>query len=108
MNWKLWIDDEAFDEGKPYRNPPEGYFAAINVEDAIKITKILKSPPEFLHLDHDLGKGPNVMEYLKFLFEAYPTKCPEYIVHSANCVGRDNIISYLDSWKKSLDLKERV
>jgi len=102
--WKLWIDDEAFDEGNLYRNAPEDYFVATNVKEAIRITEILGSAPRFLHLDHDLGEEPNVLAYLKWLFDKYPTYCPDYIVHSANCVGRDNIVSYIDSWKKSLDL----
>jgi len=102
--WKLWIDDEAYDKSKPQRNPTDDYLVATSVSEAIEITNKQKSPPFFLHLDHDLGKGGRVMDYLKWLNDRYPEYCPQYTVHSENCIGRENIISYIDSWRKSLDL----
>jgi hypothetical protein len=102
--WKLWIDDEAYDKKQPQRNAPNSYLVATSVNEAIKITNEQNSPPFFLNLDHDLGEGPKVMEYLKWLYDKYPDYCPNYTVHSENCVGSLNIISYIDSWRKSLDL----
>jgi len=102
--WKLWIDDEAYDEDKPQRNPTKDYFVATTINEAIEITNKQKSPPFFLHLDHDLGEGGRVIDYLKWLYEKYPKFCPDYLIHSENCIGRLNIISYIDSWRKSLDM----
>lgn len=102
--WKLWIDDEAYDKTKPKRNPTHDFFIATSVNEAIKITNEQKAPPFFLHLDHDLGDGGRIMDYLKWLNDKYPDFCPDYFVHSENCVGKLNIISYIDSWRKSIDM----
>jgi hypothetical protein len=66
--------------------------------------------PQFMSLDHDLGGDDTTMNFLKWLaYEYWPqlppeTKIPAYVVHSANPVGRQNIISFMESWKKSQGL----
>ena len=61
--------------------------------------------PSCMYLDHDLGGEDTTMNFLKMLYEAYPDgPIPKYAVHSSNLVGKKNIESFLNSWKKSLAL----
>lgn len=60
--------------------------------------------PAFISFDHDLGGDDTTMVFLRKLVDSdygndFP---PAYEVHSANPVGKKNIISFMDSWKKSL------
>ncbi len=107
-SWKLWLDDQCCDPETPNRAPPVdgGFTHASTSGEAIAFTEVLaQRPPDFMDLDHDLGGDDTAMVYLKWLEEwtsiNFPTYIPEYNVHSANPVGRDNIISYLESWRKS-------
>ena len=58
--------------------------------------------------DHDLGDGkPSGYDCAKYLVEVYGRESrhlPKYMSQSGNPVGRANIISYLDSYEKSLSL----
>lgn len=57
----------------------------------------------FISFDHDLGEGENNngLYLAKYLYNnGYDI--PEYQVHSENPQGAANIISYMESWKKSL------
>ena len=98
MNWNLWIDNEAFNkDAANFRKPTIDYYVAL--KEAIRITEYMKVSP---NLDHDLGNGHNVMEYLKWLSNKFSNNCPDYIVHSANQQGKLNIVSFLDSCKRFL------
>lgn len=105
MTWKLFLDD--------VRDPTEtGYvIARSSIMGVVEITN-RKELPEFMSLDHDLGEADNTMKFLKelhYLWEQMgsdPEKIPNYIVHSANPIGTKNIISYMESWKKSVELEE--
>ena len=45
------------------------------------------------------------MIYIDWLIENhYNAKIPEYSIHSENPVGRENIISKMESWKRSQEL----
>lgn len=58
--------------------------------------------PVFMSLDHDLGGDDTTMKFLHWLAEDwFYTSIPEYVVHSANPVGAANIVSFMDSWKRS-------
>lgn len=60
--------------------------------------------PTVMSLDHDLGESETVMEFLRWLADvAYDRGPPGFLVHSANPVGRDNIVAYLDSWARSIN-----
>lgn len=57
-----------------------------------------------MSLDHDLGGDDTTMVFLKRLVnEVWDGKSnpPNYQVHSANPIGTQNIISYMESWIKS-------
>lgn len=104
MTYKLFIDD--------VREPTEGgacwwksdYIVARNVKEAIEIITE-KGYPQHMSLDHDLGEDETVMEFLHWLAgNYYEEGPPDYVVHSANPIGRDNIIAFMNSWDKSLNL----
>jgi hypothetical protein len=101
MTWKLFLDD--------VRDPTEpGYTVIRSSIMAVVKTVERKELPEFMSLDHDLGEDDNTMKFLKELFHIWenmgsdPTQIPKYIVHSANPVGTQNIIAFMESWKKSV------
>ncbi len=102
MTWSLFLDDE--------RSPPEdsGYVIARSSAMAIFYCVKRKSLPKFMSLDHDLGGDDDTMRFLRELFHLWeqrgskPKEIPEYCVHSENPIGAKNIISYMESWKKSV------
>lgn len=92
---KLYLDD--------LRAPPPDFVLARSSEQAIQICK--NQMPKFMSLDHDLGGIDTAMIFLKRLVDEAWDKTsdpPEYYVHSANPVGKLNIISFMESWKRSL------
>lgn len=102
MNYKLYIDDQLDDVEAPERHTPEGFIGVKSSQEAIELVKKNGLPSE-MDLDHDLGEDDNVMIFLHWLSNEFPCgPVPDYKVHSANPVGSKNIISYLESWKKSL------
>jgi hypothetical protein len=58
-----------------------------------------------MSLDHDLGGDDTSVRFLRMwivqLWDGVSNP-PEYQVHSANPVGRDNLISLLESWRKTV------
>lgn len=102
MFWKLYLDDE--------RCPSDsGWMIARSSEDAKKLVVDL-GMPEKMSLDHDLGGADTTMVFLRWLYNfSYENKInnvPEYVVHSANPIGSKNIVSFMESWKKSMTIKE--
>jgi hypothetical protein len=57
-----------------------------------------------MDLDHDLGENDRTMDFLKWLQENYPNgPVPVSSVHSRNPEGAKNILSFISSWRRSLD-----
>ena len=58
--------------------------------------------PCFISFDHDLGGDDKAMVFLRQLFAMWDDgiAIPDYVIHSANPVGEDNIDSYMKTWKK--------
>ena len=99
MSWKLFLDD--------VRDPTEeGFILARSTAMAVVLVIAQKELPIYMSLDHDLGEGDDAMRFLKELYYIWtetgedPELIPEYIVHSANPIGAQNIISYMETWKK--------
>ena len=114
MSYNLFIDD--------IRNPdwPECIASGIDPKDvwvivrSSKEAKIIVSErgmPLKIAFDHDLGIDYNnridtTMIFLKW-FEAQwdgISSIPEYTIHSSNPSGCENIRSFMESWKKSINL----
>jgi hypothetical protein len=102
MSWKLWLDDQVHDEDTPNRHAPLGFHGADSSIQAKGLVR-LYGPPEFMDLDHDLGGEDTAMSFLRWLAEEYPDSCPRYRIHSENVAGQKNIVSFMDSWRRTLE-----
>mgnify|MGYP000616215430 CR=1 FL=1 len=108
--WRLWIDDT--------RNPKNevrysGYGEDFKEEDFVWAQTREQAEyyvemwglPSFMALDHDLGYDGTTMEFLHWLQQRFPnTAPPPYRCHTANPLGKQNMISFLESWKKSVEV----
>lgn len=102
--WNLFLDD--------IRNPNldycfdlTGIHIARNTEEA-KSLVLNNGMPEFMFLDHDLGGNDTTMKFLNWLVYEYwdgKMNIPQYSVHSSNPCGVQNILSFMESWKKSIN-----
>lgn len=99
MDYKIWLDDQAFDPYTPMRHAPEGFKVATDVDSAIALVKIY-GPPSFMDLDCDLANGKDVMEFLKWLDLNHHDSPPQWNVHSANIVATPNVNAFMTSWHK--------
>ncbi len=114
MTYNLFIDDE--------RNPdnivcivagvPQGleWKIARNSDQALAIVQDF-GMPKFMALDHDLGLWagkwditPNFLHLLVSQLWEEGQPIPDYVIHSQNSVGRENMRSFMESWKKSVTL----
>lgn len=101
MTWKLWLDDQLDDPNTPNRHVPEGFTGARSTAEALHLIH-RDGLPGFMDLDHDLGGSDTCMLLLQILINHFPYgPVPEYRVHSENPVGRDNIVSLMESWKNN-------
>src|SRR5690554_3429129 len=60
--------------------------------------------PDFISFDHDLGLEESGFDCAKWLVNYcldYQRKLPEFVVHSKNPVGKENIESLLNHFKKT-------
>lgn len=107
--WNLWIDDVRDPSFFSQDWEEKQYVWATGVEQAIYFCR-LWGPPAFMALDHDLGIDPlrglkrEVPEFLTWLQKEYPSDPPDYSCHTANPIGEQNMTSFMDSWKRSLNL----
>lgn len=120
MIWNLWLDDFRNPGNGTWGNvtmqdestPPQQFIWARDCEQARYYT-FMWGPPAFMALDHDLGVPTGKLQeedslmYLQYLAINHPDSCPPYRVLSANPVGCQRIISFMESWKKSLTLGVR-
>lgn len=107
MSWKLFIDDRAFES--PDRTPPDDTWTACRSSREAIFYIDEWGPPTHVSFDFDLGLTPEgdvdtVERVYKHLGENYYDADIEYTVHSKNVVGREQIVSYMESWKKSKTL----
>lgn len=96
--YKLFIDD--------VRDPPSTDWVVVrSTNEALNYVQD-HGWPDFISFDHDLGGEDTTMVFLKYLvYEHWDgiTTPPDYKVHSANPVGAENIKSFMESWKRSID-----
>lgn len=82
---KLFLDD--------IRKTPEDYLRVYDYNEFVEFIKT-KGLPDFISFDHDLGEGKTGYDCAKFLVEFCmdcDLKLPEFIVHSQNPIGKENI-----------------
>lgn len=101
MGWFLWLDDQLADPNAIDRHTPRGFIGAASTAEAIALV-ISLGVPDYMSLDHDLSQEDRSMDFLKWLSSNYTDSPPKYDVHSANPIGRDNIISFMESWIRSI------
>ena len=108
MIWHLYLDD--------IRNPPDDkeYVVCRGFLEAAYMVRE-KGCPTSIAFDHDLGISelggvmPSGMDFAKWLTRQAmmgELEFPEnfrFTVHSANPVGRGNIIAHMDSYFRSLE-----
>lgn len=101
MSWDLWLDDQFDEPDMIFRHPTQGFIPARSSDEAKKLVQE-KGIPSFISFDHDLGNGDDAMIFVNWLIENYyESSVPGYRIHSANPVGTANIISKIESWRKS-------
>jgi len=100
MSKKLYLDD--------IRNPTtEGWEIVRSYSDFVKWIET-NGTPDLISFDHDLGETDEKTGYdcAKWLCEYCwdnGLPIPEYNVHSANPVGRDNILHLLKNFVSKLN-----
>lgn len=106
MAWNLFLDDERYPFWV-YEKPSEiGGFHIARSSEVAKTLVLTYGMPLYISFDHDLEGDDTAMVFVKWLVEwaldqKTPVRIPDYKVHSGNPVGRDNIISYMESWKRA-------
>lgn len=98
-DWKLYLDD--------VRPCPSGYVLARSYEEAIELITEMGCP-SFISFDHDLGLKPDKTELNGFslvkwlvdkdLDEKIIPDHFDYVIHSSNPNGRDNIDGLLGQY----------
>lgn len=104
MTYSLFLDDERYpDSVKWAEYPHKNWKIARNYDQFVFIIE-LHGLPDFISFDHDLGKDPrNGMECAKWLInfcERTKQKVPDFVVHSMNPVGRENITFLIENYRK--------
>lgn len=98
--YNLYLDD--------IRNPPtdRDWLVCRSSQEALdRIAEV--GMPSFFSFDHDLGEDDTTMVFLRRLVNEVwdgVSVPPDYVIHSANPVGVQNIRSFMDSWRKSMSL----
>lgn len=96
MSYKLFLDDER----TPKTKGP--WVVARSYDEFVSIIKE-KGAPIYISFDHDLGEEKSGLDCVKWLINNNIV-VRDFNVHSANPVGRDNIISKMKSWIKFVDV----
>ena len=102
MKKLLWLDD--------IRNPIDYVndtdFEVIWVKSYNEFINYLNLPiqfPDMISFDHDLGEDKTGYDCAKYLVDMcmnMKLKLPDFKVHSANPVGKENIECLLNNYKK--------
>jgi hypothetical protein len=102
--WILYLDDIRIPGDNPFHEDSvysdlEWTIARSSAE--AKDLIILKGMPLLISFDHDLGGDDTAMRFLSWLTREYwdgVVSPPDFRIHSANPVGRLNILSFMQSW----------
>lgn len=103
-HWKLFLDDERF-PGKNVLGSHRSLVICRSSQDAIDRCLELKSLPNEIMFDHDLGGDDTSIRFIKWMIDTLLDdtsgnfKLPvdfKYSIHSQNPIGAANIKSYMD------------
>lgn len=100
---KIYLDDE--------RPTPEGWIGFNTAEKLINFIDLYDFnhgndyvPIEIISLDHDLGVGKSGYDFLVWLEEKVYNNVsfsiPSLVIHSANPVGKQNMMRVIESIKR--------
>ena len=93
----LYLDD--------LRPTPEGFDKVYDFEEFIDLI-IQNGLPDFISFDHDLGEGKSGFDCAKWLVGYCldsNLKLPEFLVHSQNPVGKENIDGLFSNFSKFIN-----
>lgn len=100
----LFIDD--------LRDPPERtrveFVVARSSEEAIQYLKN-GLIPDYISFDHDLGGEDTAMRVCHYLIERHMDHdgyFPDYVVHSANPIGSENIRGLMESYIRTIESRK--
>lgn len=108
----IWLDDIR-DPVDYLKNNISNYkiYWVKNYEEFIDIYNLLKYSTNIeLSLDHDLGEDLTGYDCVKYIVNdcmKRNTNLPFINIHSANPVGKNNMISYINNYKKIFKEYER-
>ena len=106
-NHIYWIDDER-DPVNYFTEDDSRHIIWLRSAQAFKRTLDSLGLPDAVYFDHDLGmfseSGYECAKYLVKFCEEYDCDLPEYHCQSSNPPGRENILSYLNSYQKSREI----
>lgn len=112
VTW-VWLDDQWDDPETPNRRPPSKYWTPCKTaSEAIQLLKT--GSVTRISFDHDLGdeetcgSGYDVAKYIEELvcLDRSFVEVPEWDVHSANPVGRQNIVMAMHSAERQLRMRQ--
>jgi len=111
MKTLLWLDDsrDPFTSDWLIFSPIKRPFQTIWVQNYEDFCDWLRTNgiPDAVCFDHDLGTETTGYDAAKFLCaqcELLNVAVPLYSMQSANTVGRDNIRSYIENFKRFSDI----
>lgn len=91
---RIYLDD--------MRDIPRSYEPARNYDECIKLLEENKGKVDIISLDHDLGEAKTGYSVCKWIIEnEYFDGLKEIHIHSANPVGKVNMIELLDRYLPS-------
>jgi hypothetical protein len=120
VTYKLFLDDERHPGQVTWVTFPPGPYVTVRNYDQFTHTILTCGIPEVVMFDHDLNDqhysgdftdertGLNCAKWLVDLCYTYKKPFPEYVVHSMNPVGKENIIAYIEGAKKHLLVYEEI
>ena len=123
-NYNLFLDDVRIPTHVTWADVPQNqhYSLARNYQEFVDLIT-LRGLPKFVCYDHDLADGHygHGLRGDEIPYDSYKEKTgydcakwlvdycmkkgvkhPPYVVHSMNPVGKQNIISYVESYNKSI------
>jgi hypothetical protein len=129
MSYKIFLDDERLPKQIQWIDMPLGPWMIVRNYDTFVRHVKDHGLPSFVSFDHDLADEHHVINKNdpNIFYDRYTEKTgydcakwlcsycqdnnllfPEYQIHSMNSIGRENIRSYIESYKNSSEIFKRI